>query len=277
VAVSPQIVRPFESSRSDLPAREYVVAWLFGPAANALAALLVPLRVPPPAVVLVHAAVGLVAAVAVGAEALVAAALLLQLKTLLDNTDGRLARATGRTTLFGRYLDTECDFLVTVAVFVALGAVSGRPWLALAAFAALWLVLSVDFNATAAYRTAFGLPEASPTRSGGVAERMTAAFYRLLFGPQDRVLQGVMHGRLEDILRDEHDPARRAGATRAYHDRATLVALANLGLSTQLAALGVCLALGVPKAYLWLVVGQAAVLPLLQLRRERLARLALAR
>jgi phosphatidylglycerophosphate synthase len=259
-----------------VPAREFVVAWLFGPAANALALLLVPLRVPPPAVVLVHAGVGLVAAVAVGAEALVPAALLLQLKTVLDNADGRLARATGRTTLFGRYLDTECDFAVTLAVFVALGTLVALPF-ALAAFVVLWLVLSVDFNAAEAYRAAFGLPVAELARSGAAAERVTAAFYRFVFEPQDRALQGFVHARLERILRDEQDPGRRVEATRAYHDRTTLVVLANLGLSTQLAALGVCLALGVPEVYLWLVLVQAAVLPLLQLRRERLARLAVAR
>jgi hypothetical protein len=48
--------------------------------------------------------------------------------------------------------------------------------------------------------------------------------------------------------------------------------LANLGLSTQLAVLGVCLILGVPVVYLWLVIACVPVLPLLQLRRERLAR-----
>ena len=53
--------------------------------------------------------------------------------------------------------------------------------------------------------------------------------------------------------------------------------LANLGLSTQLLALGVCLLLGVPTLYLWLALTQILVLPLLQLRRERLARQALRR
>ena len=47
--------------------------------------------------------------------------------------------------------------------------------------------------------------------------------------------------------------------------------LANLGLSTQLLTLGVCLVLGVPVLYLWLALAQVLVLPLLQLRRERLA------
>ena len=51
--------------------------------------------------------------------------------------------------------------------------------------------------------------------------------------------------------------------------------LANLGLSTHLLVLGVCLALGAPEAYLWLAVGSGLVLPVLQLRREARARRAL--
>jgi hypothetical protein len=54
-----------------------------------------------------------------------------------------------------------------------------------------------------------------------------------------------------------------------------MAVLANLGLSTQLVLLGVCLVLEAPGLYLWLVVGSVALLPLLQLRRERLARRAL--
>jgi hypothetical protein len=64
----------------------------------------------------------------------------------------------------------------------------------------------------------------------------------------------------------------RRRAEVAYHDRVTMAVLANLGLSTQLAVLGVCLVLDEPDAYLWFTLAQAALLPLLQLRRERLVR-----
>ena len=49
------------------------------------------------------------------------AALLLQLKTLLDNADGRLARVSGRMTRLGRFLDSSSISLVNVALFAALG------------------------------------------------------------------------------------------------------------------------------------------------------------
>jgi len=75
----------------------------------------------------------------------------------------------------------------------------------------------------------------------------------------------------------EPDVKRREAATLAYNDRFTITVLANLGLSTQLAVLGLCLLLGAPDAYLWLVLGCLALLPMLQLRREQLVRRALAR
>ena len=103
--------------------------------------VLLPLRVPPPAVVLAATATGLTAAALLAGDNLVAAALLLQLKTVLDNADGQLARASGRESVLGRYLDSESDLLVNVALFAALAHVTGRPWLALASFLSLTFVL----------------------------------------------------------------------------------------------------------------------------------------
>ncbi len=271
------IARPLEGSRRDVPVREFAVAALFGPLANLVAAALLPLRVPPSAVVLANAVAGLVAAVALGLEALVVAAVLLQLKTVLDNADGRLARASGRVSLLGRYLDTEADFVVNAALFATLGALTGEPLLALAAFVALTLLLSVDFNLVELYRETHLEPSSPPPASGSPLERALARVYGLVFAPQDRLVRAVSGRGLERLLRGEHDPSWRREATRAYHDRGSLAVLANLGLSTQLLALGVCLLLGVPTLYLWFALTQILVLPLLQLRREQLARQALRR
>ncbi len=71
----------------------------------------------------------------------------MQLKTLLDNADGQLARLTGRTSAFGRYLDSEVDLLVNAALFAALGWATGQPAVALVGFVALTSVLSLNFNA----------------------------------------------------------------------------------------------------------------------------------
>ena len=72
-------------------------------------------------------------------------ALLVQLKTLLDNADGQLARLTRRVSAFGRYLDSEVDLLVNAALFAALGGdrtagARARGLLALTS------VLSLNFN-----------------------------------------------------------------------------------------------------------------------------------
>lgn len=246
----------------DRPARELVVAPFFGPLAYGVARALLPLRIPPPAVVLANAAAGFAAAILVARGELVAAALLLQLKTLLDNADGRLARLSGRVTRFGRFLDSDLDLLVNVALFAALGAVTDEPWLALASFLALTIVLSANHNAAELYREAHGAPTKLPAPTGSPPERAAEGFYRVVFAPQDRLARAFVARRLERLPVDP----------RIYHDRGTMAVFANLGLSTQLVILGVCLVLEAPEAYLWLVLGSLALVPLLALRREWLVR-----
>ena len=257
------------------PARELAVDVVFGPPAGAVVKALRLSRVPPTAVVLVHTAVGIVAAFAVYRGELVAGALLIQLKTLLDNADGRLARATDRVTLFGRYLDTEADLVVNAFLFAALGHATGASWLALAAFLVVTAKLSVSFTLSRAYWRAHGRSVSDPPATGSHAERAVAAVYRVLFGWQDRLLEAFVAARLDRVLEGETDPDRVRAATLAYHDRGTQAVLANLGLSTHLLVLGVCLVAGAPDVYLWLAVVSGIALPALQHRREARARRAL--
>jgi len=253
--------------------RELVLELVFRPLAGALVPSLLRTRIPPPAVVLANAAAGLCAALALARGELLLAALLLQVKTLLDNADGELARASGQVTLTGRYLDTQADLVVNAALFVALAHVTGQPWLALSAFIALTFVLAVDYNVSELYRQARGEETRPPAGLGGGAERLLDRVYRVVFAPQDRAVRTFCARRLERIAGERPDE----GVLMAYNDRLTATLLANLGLSTQLAALGVCLVLEAPGVYLWLTVGCLAMLPLLQLRRERLVRRALYR
>ena len=234
--------------------RELLLEGVFRPLANGLVPPLCRLRVPPPAVVLANAAAGLVSAFLLAGGELVAAAAVLQLKTLLDNLDGQLARATGRVTLTGRYLDTLADLAVNAALFVALAGATGLPLLTLAAFLALTVVLAFDFNATEQYREAHRIDVTRPRVTGGSVERVLAATYALLLGPLDRAARSLA--------------GRRFPAGRTY-DALTVTALANMGLTTQLAVLGACLVLGAPTAYLWFVLACLAALVPLQLRAER--------
>ena len=216
---------------------EVVCELLFRPAAHVVARALLPMRVAPPAVVLAGTAAGLAAAVEVGRGAYLAGALLLQLKTVLDNADGQLARMSGRVTSFGRYLDSESDLLVDAAVFAGLGLHIG-PWAALAGFVLLTSVLSLNFNLERIHRD---------VRAGASDGSLLSRVYDVVYGPQDRLAEAVVR-----------NPSAR-----------TVGVAANAGLSTQLAALGLCLALGHPGAYLVvLVVCTAVLVPLVAIDRR---------
>jgi phosphatidylglycerophosphate synthase len=250
-------------SRKTRAVQETLCERVYRPLAHVVVTALAPLRVPPPVVAASAGTTGLVAAVLLGRGHLVAAGLVVQLKTVLDNADGQLARLTNRVTAFGRYLDSELDLFVDAALFAGLAWTTGQALLPLAGFVALTVVLSVNFNLERLYRAeregaAPAMPEAL-SRPAAVLRGV----YALLYAPQDRLVEGFVRWRLRGA-----SPAARL----AYHDRGTVRVLANLGMSTQLAAFGVCLVLGHPLAYAWLCVAQLALVALLAIRRELLAR-----
>jgi phosphatidylglycerophosphate synthase len=201
--------------------------------------------VPPPLVVVAAGAAGLAAAVELGRGSLLAAALLVQLKTLLDNADGQLARLAGRTSAFGRYLDSEVDLLVNAALFAALAWTSGRPAVALAGLLAVTSVLSLNFNAERLSRAAVAEPEAE-----GRATAALRRLYGLVYAPQDRLAEALV--------------ARRPALAGSL----AVSLLANLGMSTQLAAFGLLIALGHPLAFAWLALGEVAVIAVALLPRR---------
>jgi len=234
-------------ARSRKPRRgtELVCETVFRPLAHPLVLGFARLRLPPPVVVLAAGAAGLAAAVALGRGSLLAAALLIQLKTLLDNADGQLARLTGRITAFGRYLDSEVDLLVNAALFAALAWTAGQAALALAGFLALTSVLSLNFNAERLSRAAVAEPEAH-----GRATALLRRVYGLLYAPQDRLAEAIV--------------TRRPALTSP---RAVSL-LANLGMSTKLAAFGLLIAVGHPIAFAWVALAQVAAIALALLPRR---------
>jgi archaetidylinositol phosphate synthase len=234
-------------ARSRKPRRgsELVCERVFRPLAHPLVLLFARLRVPPPLVVVAAGVAGVAAAVELGRGSLLAAALLVQFKTLLDNADGQLARLTGRTSAFGRYLDSEVDLLVNVALFAALAWTTGRPALALAGFLAVTSVLSLNFNAERLSRAAAAEPEAK-----GRATALVRRIYGLVYGPQDRLAESLV--------------ARRPVLTSP----SAVSFLANLGMSTQLAAFGLLMVLGQPLAFAWLALAEVGVIALVLLPRR---------
>jgi archaetidylinositol phosphate synthase len=196
----------------------------FRPLAHPFVLVFAALGVPPPAVVLLAAATGIAGAVELGRGHLVIAAVLVQLKTVLDNADGQLARLTGRVSDFGRYLDSECDLLVNAALFAAIGSLWG-----LLGFVLLTLVLSTNFNVERLARGGVASWDASPL----------GRVYGVMYGWQDRLADRLLGGRPIESWQ--------------------VGTLANLGMSTQLAAFGICMAVGHPLAFTWVLVLEAVV------------------
>ena len=218
---------------------------VFRPLAHPLVLALARLRVPPPLVVVAAGAAGVAGAVELGRGSLVAAALLVQLKTLLDNADGQLARLTGRISAFGRYLDSEVDLLVNAALFAALGWTTGQPALALVGFLAVTSVLSLNFNAEQLARggAAEPEPETRPTA-------FLRGIYGLVYAPQDRLAEALV--------------ARFPALTSSR----SVSLLANLGMSTQLAAFSLLMAVGQPLVFAWSALAQVALIALALLPRR---------
>lgn len=243
-------------ARKQKPCRELACEYVFRPAAHLVVLALLPLRVPPPAVVCASAAAGIAGAVELARGHLLLAALLVQAKTVLDNADGQLARAANRVTPLGRYLDSEADLVVDAALFAAIGWATGHGVLAAAGFAALTGVLSVNFNLDRLYRAERGEPaEAMPEGAP-----LLARAYRLAYAPQDRLVERLVERRLRGL---------GAAARLAWHDRSTLAVVTNLGMSTQLAVLGLCLAAGRPGAFAWICLAEIGVVAGVWLRRGK--------
>jgi phosphatidylglycerophosphate synthase len=218
---------------------EVVSEAVFRPLAHPLVLVFARLRVLPPVVVAAAGVAGIAGAVELSRGSFLLAAGLVQLKTLLDNADGQLARLTGRTTAFGRYLDSEVDLLVNAALLAAIGRHAGQPAAALVGLVALTSVLSLNFNAARLSQAATAEPE-----TGGRPTEWLRVIYRIVYRPQDRLAEWIV--------------ARRP----ALASTTWVVALANLGLSTQLAVLGICLVFGAPLVFVWIAVGEVAVITL---------------
>ena len=246
-------------SRKTKVAHELLCEHVFRPLAHLVVVMLLPLRVPPPVVAAAAGATGIVAALELVQGRFLVAALLVQLKTVLDNADGQLARLSGRITAFGRYLDSELDLLVNAALFAAVGWSTGQYVLAAAGFLALTTVLNVNYNAERLYRAERGEQASAMPEATGRADGLLRWLYALVYAPQDRLVEHFFAHRL-----------RAAGpqARLAYHDRATVLVLANLGMSTQLLAFGICVALGRPAAFAWIALAELVLVVSLGIRRE---------
>ncbi|UQN07547.1 CDP-alcohol phosphatidyltransferase family protein [Deinococcus sp. QL22] len=251
-----------EQTRKARPGIEWASERIFRPVAQRLIGPFARRGVNPAHLVLFHTALGLYVAHSIRRGGRLTPALLLQVKTVLDNLDGQLARATGQTTETGRYLDTEMDLVVNVALNVALVGRWGIPLTLLQS-----LILTVDYLWERDYRAARGEEfRASPAQSTDNPQVLAAlkAVYAAYFVPQEKLLGTVFERRLTSVT----GPAPTQTQRVAYTPQLITGVAANLGLSTQLLALGACLLLGKPRLYAASLPVQAAVLLGAQLWRE---------
>ena len=248
---------------------------LAGPTGRWLAVRLVDSPISPIHLTLAFTVAGLAAALllAVGRAAWLAAGLLV-VKSALDAADGGLARARRRPSRVGRFLDSDCDFVVNVAVYagIAAGVVgrSGQIGFVLLAFLALvsaMLQVSLFNHYYVRYRLATGgdqTSQVSEIEPAGYAWDNRALLellylpYRVIYGWQDFLV-----ARLDQLAAPDSPPIGRGFMT----------AVSVLGLGTQLLVLAVFALLGRPEWALWLFVtafnAYAAALILSRRRQAR--------
>ncbi|MFK7603147.1 CDP-alcohol phosphatidyltransferase family protein [Deinococcus sp. SM5_A1] len=240
---------------------------LYRPLAQLLVDPLARQNVNPAHVVLFHTALGVYAAWLIRRggpwwRSRLTPALLLQVKTVLDNLDGQLARATGQTTETGRYLDTEMDLVVDLALNVAIAGRAGLPLTVLQS-----LILTTDFLWEQGHRTARDEVFRESAAQAGDDPRVLAALkavYAAYFSPQERVLGGWFETRLNAVAGGSPTSEER----RAYTPLPITTVAANLGLTTQLALLGACLLADRPQFYTRSLPFQALLLLGVQRWRE---------
>ena len=256
------------------PRSEFIML-LIQPLANRGVRLLARWHINPLLIVLSHACCGFLAALLIawgrtdGVDKLVYAALLLQLKTLLDNMDGGLARATGQITLMGRYFDTGMDFLVNIALFLALS-LHGSLFLSLLAFFVLTFILSFDYNAEKLYkqeRQAVTAQAALPMGAPPYLFRIFKGLYDLILAPQDRLIVSFDRWLFKNLSGLEYETAKDLKSV--WSDLFSTASLVNLGLSSQMLLLGLCLVLGKPYWYVYSIFLQALYVGLVQGIRSR--------
>lgn len=214
--------------------------------------------------------VGILAATLITVDshaAWIAAALLVQIKNVLDAVDGALARARRTPSRLGRFYDSFCDFLVGAAIFAVIGVRlmptlgGGAFILAAAGLVSALLQGTIYSYFSVAHRLAVGGDRTSRTdeRSAGAGGqdwrlRVMYAAYLLVYAWQDRLIAAI-----DGQLIDHPLP------------RGFLTAASALGLGSQLLALCVFLIAGWPDGYLWftLLPANAYAIFLLRWRRAR--------
>ena len=242
---------------------------LIHPVSRALLPVAVRLRVPPNAISITGIGFGLVAAWAYfhyerPAMALAGFSAMLAWH-VLDGLDGMTARATGRTSDFGRFLDGFCDYSVFILVYVSLAVAAGHE-------AGLGLSLAAAALAGAAHVVQAAWYELqrevfirrSAGKPGFVARDAVGGFLEVGYNAlQARLMPGARA--LDAALGT--DPALRTRYVETL--RPVLSAAAILGATGRTLAIFIACLAGNPLWYwLWEIVGLSLAAILIERARR---------
>jgi phosphatidylglycerophosphate synthase len=255
----------FEATIKDPVAEEWIARIFLRPVAYRIVLFLYATRVHSVHVTASFLAVGFVASwlITTGEyAALVVAALLIQLKSILDAVDGQLARARNSPSRVGRFFDSAADFIVQLsltmscAFLVSRGA--GEKYflpLGIAAFLSCeiqnsyWVYYNIAYRSTLHGRRETIVEESHSSLVYPYDEnkpRLLAflrGFYRAAYGWQDRLIDaGDRTAKLLAVVPAESEALW-------YRDLRFLRASGFLGLGTHLLAMSAALVLQWPSLY----------------------------
>ncbi|MFN4220511.1 MAG: CDP-alcohol phosphatidyltransferase family protein [bacterium] len=202
------------------------------------------------------------------------ATLFLQLKTILDNLDGQLARYKNKTTNLGRYLDTLMDYLGNFTIFIALGLKYNQLTFSLVSFFIFTFVLSYDFNIEKIYKGK-NCKEKFPHKSTfenynnleynnleynnleyNNLEIILEKIYNFLLGYQDKLIIIIENKIYNFLLEFRYSKKFSQNAADQFENlfwkKEYLNITVNMGLSTQLLILGILIIFNLEFYFLYL-------------------------
>jgi phosphatidylglycerophosphate synthase len=256
----------YEDTIKDPLGEEWIARIFLRPVAYRIVLFLYPTRVHSVHVTACFLAVGLIASwlITSGAyAALIAASLLIQMKSILDAVDGQLARARNSPSRVGRFFDSAADFivgffLIMACAFLANGG-SGEYSFLLPGIAAFlsseiqnsyWVYYNILHRSTVLGKRESVVEESHASvvypydRDKLRLLAFLKGFYRVAYGWQDRFIERL--DRVSRLLAGV--PGEALG--RWYTDVRFLRAGGLLGLGTHLLVMSITLVLGRPSFYL---------------------------
>ncbi|MEN3015640.1 MAG: CDP-alcohol phosphatidyltransferase family protein [bacterium] len=240
----------FKNSVKPRPVEEILNIQIFRPLAHILLIAIKDTKIKPETIVITHTFLVLSASVLIFySQSLILdliAFLKLQLKTILDNLDGQLARYKNQQSTLGRYLDTLMDYLGNLFLFTVIGIKHNLLPLSLISFYTLTIVLSYDYNLERLYKEK---NKKSDTLQFNNNEhnnlcKLLSKLYEFLLGYQDKSIYW-----LEENIFKKIDKTNKY--THVFWNKNYLNLTVNMGLTTQLFILGILILLNKESLYLY--------------------------